>query len=171
MNELPGIAPSFDDPLGLLAVCHERILTHCKLLGRIVEHHARGELGAAVHGACAQATRYFTTAAVHHHEDEEQDLFPRLLRARAGLAPLIARLREEHQRLETAWKNLAPALAEPEAFDTADFLRRVGEFRAAYEAHVALENSELLPVARSLIGDDDLAALGQAMAHRRGVPI
>jgi hemerythrin-like domain-containing protein len=171
MTELPGAIPSFEDPLGLLAACHDRILTHCKLLGRIAEHHARGELGAAVHGACAQVTRYFTTAAVHHHEDEEHDLFPLLLRARADMAPLVTRLREEHARLEAVWKNLAPALAEPEAFDTADFHRRVGEFRAAYEAHIALENSELIPAARALIGKDDLVNIGKAMANRRGVPL
>jgi hemerythrin-like domain-containing protein len=171
MSDFPSPAPDFHDPLGLLAACHDRILTHCKLLGRIAEHHARGELGASVRGACAQVTRYFTTASVHHHEDEEHDLFPLLLRARPDLAPLVTRLREEHKRLEAVWKNLAPALADPESYATADFHRRVDEFRAAYENHVALENADLIPAAQKLLGKDDLARLGQAMAHRRGVPL
>lgn len=171
MTELPGTAPNFYDPLGLLAACHDRILTHCKLLGRIVEHHARGELGPAVHGACAQVARYFTTAAGQHHEDEEHDLFPMLVQARPGLQPLITRLRAEHGRLEALWENLAPALARPEDLNTADLAARVTAFRSAYENHIALENTELIPVAREQLGKDDLARLGKAMASRRGVPL
>jgi hemerythrin-like domain-containing protein len=166
---LPGTAPGLDNPLGLLAACHERILTHCKLLGRIVEHHARGELGPAVHGACAQVARYFTTAAVHHHEDEEHDLFPVLLQTRPDLEPLITRLRAEHDRLEALWENLAPALAKPEEITAADLAARVSAFRSAYESHVLLENTELIPAAHEQLGKDELAVLGQAMASRRGV--
>jgi hemerythrin-like domain-containing protein len=171
MSELPSPAPGFDDPLGLLAACHERIQTHCKLLGRIVEHHAHGELGPAVHGACAQVTRYFTTAAVHHHEDEEHDLFPMLLQTRPELDALVTRLRDEHDRLEALWESLAPAMAKPEDVETADLAARVASFRAAYENHIALENTELLPAARERLGEDDIARLGKAMANRRGVPL
>jgi hemerythrin-like domain-containing protein len=108
---------------------------------------------------------------VHHHEDEEHDLFPRLIGLRPELEPLIARLRGEHEALQNLWNDLAPALAQPETVGTNDLAARVAAVCRAYENHIALENSELLPAARQLIGKDDLASLGKAMAHRRGVPL
>lgn len=171
MNELPAPVPGLDEPLGLLAACHERILTHCKLLGRIVEHHAHGELGPAVHGACAQVIRYFSTAARHHHEDEEQDLFPLLINKEPALDGLLQRLHTEHGVLDAAWSRLSPMLGEPEKFTTDEFRTRVVAFCTAFENHIALENTELLPVARSLLAVTDLAPLGRSMARRRGVSL
>ena len=46
----------------------------------------------------------------------------------------------------------------------------VGDFMAAYEAHMARENDELLPMAARLLDDATLARIGQAMRERRGIP-
>lgn len=169
--EFPAPAPGFDDPLGLLAACHERILTHCRLLERIVEHHARGELGPAVLGACAQVVRYFTTAARHHHEDEEQDLFPRLRAIDPALTDTLARLEAEHVRLAAAWTLLERQLAVPAQAGNSEMRESAETFCAAYRAHIDRENSVLLPAARAQLSPHDLARLAVAMALRRGVTL
>jgi len=38
MQLMPKPAPGFDDPLGLLRACHERILGHCDTLERLESH-------------------------------------------------------------------------------------------------------------------------------------
>ena len=36
-NGLPEQLPGFDDPLGLLRACHDRMLAHCELLESLAE--------------------------------------------------------------------------------------------------------------------------------------
>jgi len=45
---------------------------------------------------------------------------------------------------------------------------QVREFTQAYAAHIQREEDELLPMASRLISDEALAAIGHAMAVRRG---
>ena len=111
---------------------------------------------------------YFETAGRDHHADEEEDLFPRLRRLGPGLEALLARLAGEHRALERLWARLAPGL-EAEGRRDAHWRAAAAEWCERSEAHVALEDAELLPAARRLLRPDDLEALGRTMAARRGV--
>jgi hemerythrin-like domain-containing protein len=168
MIDLPRPAPGFDDPLGLLAACHERILHHCELLEKLVAHVRRHGADAQAEAAAASVRRYFSTAAHHHHDDEEEDLFP-LLAHDAGMRTLIERLRAEHTILDQAWKRLEPQLQTAALGDAAALEAAVVPFAAAYRAHVATENAELLPRARELLNAAQCQQLGRAMAARRDV--
>ncbi len=41
MQLMPKPAPGFDDPLGLLRACHERILGHCRICDNTVRSRMR----------------------------------------------------------------------------------------------------------------------------------
>ncbi len=160
----PGAGPGFDDPLGLLAACHDRIMAHCATLVRL-EGHARARgFDAEACTASERVMQYFAKAGRWHHEDEEQDLVPRLkVHADEALLLLLVRLMAEHRALEAAYAPLHKALVarDPEL--------RVGPYVSLMRAHVAAENAEVLPVARALLTPEEIAQLGAAMARRRGV--
>ena len=160
-------APGFDDPLGLLASCHERIEGHCATLGRLKAH-------VRVHGGDHEAQRaaerilgYFAQAGRWHHEDEERDLAPLLERhGDRELAALMTRLMVEHRELERAYAPLERLLrALPGR--PADLL--IEPYVSLIRAHMEAEDTLILPRARALLDPSEIAALGQAMAARRGV--
>lgn len=167
---LPGAAPDFSDPLGLLRACHDRILGHCCTLVRLAEHVARRGVDEEARTAMGRIHRYFSTAGQHHHADEEQDLFPRLRGSDSALDALMNDLLEQHRHMDRLWERLAPLLAEPDRVDdAAAFATLVDQFVRASRQHVVTENSRLLPAAESLLSGPDRAALGRAMAARRGI--
>ena len=119
--------------------------------------------------------RYFDTAARQHHEDEECDLFPALMEALAGSDPVCIReltdaLRTEHRALAAAWERLREPLQRIAAGRPADVSTAQAEALVAqYERHLEREDGELLPLAARVLDDAQVAALGRAMAARRGV--
>lgn len=166
---LPAYAPGFDDPLAMLAACHERILRQCQTLEKLAAHLRTAGLTPEARVAATEVHRYFTTAGRHHHQDEEQDLFP-LLRGDASLAGLIDALAAEHVRMEALWQGLEPLLAAPESIRDLDgFAGQVAAFNALYAGHIARENGELLPRAAALLPATVQVVLGARMAARRGV--
>ncbi len=170
-SPFPSAAPDFNDPLGLLRACHGRILAHCQTLERLVPHLSAHGADGEAREAMARVHRYFSTAAQHHHADEEQDLFPRLATVAPDLAPLMRALATEHEGLTGHWQALAPLLSAPEraVADLAAFAAVVGGFVAAYRAHAAKENEQLLPRAADVLSPEELRELGARMATRRGV--
>lgn len=169
-NPFPRLAPSFDDPLGMLEACHERILRHCDLLGHVARAVMAGPLDEQVRTAAAAVLRYFSTAGLDHHADEERDLFPLLTERAPALDRLILRLREEHRAMNARWAALEPCLRAPDTIaDPATFHTDAEAFRRLYRAHVELENTQLLPRVRMLLTTPECAALGRAMARRRTV--
>jgi len=167
---LPAPAPGFDDPLAMLAACHDRILRQCSTLEKLAFHLQRSGLTPDARAAAADVHRYFSTAGMLHHQDEEQDLFP-LLRGDSTLASLIDELATEHRRMEVLWQQLEPRLAKPETIidDLDGFAALVSEFSQLYAGHVARENRELLPRAREWLPADVLSVIGARMAARRGI--
>lgn len=162
--------PDFEDPLGLLAACHERMLARCDTLEKLVPHIQDKGLDAEARSAIADITRYFNTSARHHHEDEEQDLFPLLNRQSLKMADLIHGLRQQHQALDAAWKTLLGDLKKSFNLpDDPDFPGHVDEFCRLYREHIQTENRELLPIARHSLSSRQLQDIGRAMARRRGV--
>ncbi|MDJ0739533.1 MAG: hemerythrin domain-containing protein [Gammaproteobacteria bacterium] len=168
MSLLGEPAPDFGDPLGMLTACHQRMLAQCELLDRLPDWIARHGIDHEALVAAERVRRYFADAAPLHHCNEEQDLFP-LLADDAGLARLIDTLRRDHAALDANWAQLAAALAELKTGRAdPDGLRAVGmPFSASCRAHVAREDSALLPRAATLLDAAQLARIGAAMAARR----
>jgi len=164
-------APSFDDPLGMLRACHGRIKRQLATLERL-QHHL------PVHGcdmdarlAARAILKYFDDAAPNHHADEEASVFPRLAAALPGRAgALIADLAEDHARLANHWRKLRPPLAAIAAGQRANLSAKlVNDVRALYDAHIAKEEEELIPLAAETFDRTTLATIGAEMAARRGV--
>lgn len=169
-NPFPTAAPDFNDPLGLLRACHERVLKHCDIVENLATHLADKGPDLEASEAAGKIHRYFSTAAKHHHEDEEQDLFPRLARQSLKLADLIHSLKHDHQQLDALWSEIAPLLARPAAIEDMDAFHKLARrFAEAYRSHVKRENNELLETAQHILSSDELRQIGQAMAERRGV--
>lgn len=178
-TSIPGFSSpgaSTEAPLEMLAACHGRIEHQCETLQRLLPHVQAHGADSAARQAARAVMRYFDSAAVHHHEDEEQDLFPALREAMAGSDAVCIReltdgLVQDHRRLEGLWRALRAALdALAEGRTQALDASVVGDFMAAYAAHMARENDELLPMAARLLDDAALAHIGQAMRQRRGIP-
>jgi hemerythrin-like domain-containing protein len=161
-NGLPDDLPGFDDPIGLLRACHKKILAHCDLL--------EGLLNAPEPKIAAQVHRYFTISAPLHHQDEEEDLFPRINRQSLKIAELVHTLKKEHRELDQAWATIAAELKPlPEDGFSNDFLMATNEFLRINRAHVHRENMELLPLAAGILSQQEIGAVGETMAARRGV--
>jgi hemerythrin-like domain-containing protein len=165
-------APDFSNPLGLLSACHNRILQHCDLLQRLLDHIGANGIDDDTRKAAQQVVRYFSTAGKLHHEDEEQDLFPRLVRTSLEMAELIHGLEQDHERLDDLWAELSVMLDRPAAIDDLDkFASLAQEFISANREHVNRENNDLLSIAPHMISEKDQKKIGAAMAERRGVSI
>jgi len=182
-SRIPGFhSPSagFEAPLEMLAACHGRIEQQCATLLRLAPHLAAHGTDTQApdtqaRAAAANVVRYFDTAALQHHADEEVDLFPALLESMAGsdavcIRDLTERLSAEHRLLEDAWRKLRGPLTKIATGEAATIAPvQLQAFADLYAAHLALEETELLPMAARLLGDAQIESIGRAMRERRGV--
>lgn len=165
----------FDHPFEMLSACHDRIKAQCDTLRRLAGHLPLHGCDAQAQQAASNVMRYFDSAGRHHREDEETDLFPCMIAAAQGqnaerVALLIARLQSEHQEIEQLWlalRDVLECIAHQEEADLDP--AEVDRFCAAYDAHMALEETSLLPLAERMLKPETVAALGTAMARRRRV--
>lgn len=165
----------FDEPLLMLGSCHDRIRAQCEALQNLVTHMQAHGCDGQAQQAASNVMRYFDSAGRHHHEDEEQDLFPRMIAVATGqnaerVALLVDQLSREHREMEKMWSGLSKTLEliAHGGSATLDALE-VSRFCAVYRAHIALEEVNMIPLASHLLGERELAALGEAMAVRRGI--
>jgi len=164
-------APGFDDPLGMLSACHARIERQLATLDRLQRHLPEHGCDIDARAAARGILKYFDTAAPNHHADEEASVFPRLRSALPGRADtLIADLEREHRTLATNWRHLRPLLASIAAGARANLsAKQVADVRAAYDAHIAKEESALIPLAAKAFDAAKLLDIGREMAARRGI--
>lgn len=168
-------AAGTEAPLEMLAACHDRITRQCATLRRLVPHLAQHGADEEARTAATNVMRYFDTAAIHHHQDEEADLFPALIESMAGSDPVCLRqltdsLTLEHRALEAQWQKIRVPLAKIAAGESATLASEdVEALVGLYERHLERENTELLPMAARLLGDDVLGIIGRAMRERRGI--
>jgi len=164
------IAPSFDDPLGMLSACHGRIERQLATLDRLQRHLPEHGCDIDARAAARGILKYFDTAAPNHHADEEASVFPRLRNALPGRADvLIADLERDHRTLAANWRHLRPLLASIAAGARANLSpKEVAHVRAAYDAHIAKEESALIPLAAQAFDAAKLLEIGREMAERRG---
>jgi len=105
-----------------------------------------------------------------HHRKESELLFPRL-RARAPqAAPVLDRLDTEHVLGERMIRDLERALLAYEQLGRSRrqaFLDAVSRFANFYAAHMQLEETEVLPLARRALEPADWRELDEAFAENR----
>lgn len=176
MNELPSKRPDFSRPLEALKTCHERIKLECEKLRQLAAHLKDRGSDEKSRQAAAAAMRYFDTAARYHHEDEEEDLLPRMMVAAtmgrgSKLTRMVTDISNEHRAMDREWTELRSVLQEISAGEKAAVLDAldVDRFVKLYEAHIAVEEAGVYPLAEMLLSSEDLAAIGASMAQRRGV--
>lgn len=170
-------AAGFDQPLGALAACHRRIEKQMQTLARLQKHVTRHGVDADARTAIEAVLKYFIEAAPNHHADEEQDLFPRVLRAAEGSADraaafdLVSHLMVEHRDMEEVWDRVHEALTALLSGESTELdAQLVKDFSRIYADHIHREENQLLPLAQKLLKYPDWVALGTAMAARRGLP-
>lgn len=166
----PNAAPSFDDPLGLLRACHERILRHCDALLKLAEHLSQNGADEEARKAAEQIRHYFSTAGKHHHQDEEADVFPKLVRQSLKMADMIHRLKKDHAEMDRLWNALEPLLRHPANIQDIEAFKRLAQsFGDLYHRHIDVENNELLAIAQHILSSAQLKEIGATMAERRGI--
>jgi len=171
MNEsLVPELPNFDDPLGVLRACHERMLAHCDMLRKLPAHIAANGVDDEARSVVNRIVSYFSTSAAHHHQDEEQDLSPILNRQSLKLADIVYRLKQDHEKLDQLWQQLLADLKKPGALaENTGFAGHANTFCEAYAEHINTENKELLNMAQHILSHQQLQDIGRAMARRRGL--
>jgi pyridoxamine 5'-phosphate oxidase len=165
-------SPDFSRPIAVLKACHERMRAECEKLRQLGEHVQRHGCDDRARETAASVIRYFDTAARTHHEDEEEDLLPRMMTAAtmsrgSSLTRMVADIATEHREMDRSWTELRAALQEVLANQPLDPLQ-VDRFIKLYRAHIAMEESNLYPLAEMLLSRQDLADIGANMSQRRG---
>jgi hemerythrin-like domain-containing protein len=153
-------------PSDLLLDCHARIRRFSSLAVRLAAEPAPEselmEAAAAVH-------RYFTQALPLHVADEEQSLAPRLRRWAPQTFDALAAMEREHREHEIGLGRLIPRWAElardPGARATT--LAGAQQLSAALEAHLAAEESAVLPSLPRLPPEELQAFVAELRARRR----
>jgi hemerythrin-like domain-containing protein len=164
---LPEMLPGFDDPIGLLRACHEKMQAHCNLLTVLIDKETPDD---EAREAARNLVRYFSQSAPLHHRDEEEDLFPRINRQSLKIAELVQTLKKEHETLDALWNSMAAELKKlPADGFSADFRHAATEFGTLCRQHIEKENRELLPLVSNSLSHQALAEIGESMAARRGV--
>jgi hemerythrin-like domain-containing protein len=169
----------FEAPMGLLGDCHRRIEKFLAAQLEVARQARGGPLSDAQREALEKALRYFANAAPWHTADEEHSLFPRLRRSddprvHEALARLET-LEQDHRHAEARHAEvdrLTRRWLDDNALDAAAFSHLQSELetlRQMYQAHIAFEDEQLFPLARQVLGSDQLQAIGREMAQRRGV--
>ena len=167
----------FTDPIGLLGDCHRRIERFLGVIVALAKQAGGAELDAEQRRALDVALRYFQQAAPPHVADEEESLFPRLRQSGSAAAvEALRRLEQDHQTIEP-WHAELDRLGRKwladgrlEAPSAARFESLARQLQGVYQPHIAVEDQELFPQARQLLGGEQLRAIAREMADRRGIP-
>lgn len=105
-----------------------------------------------------------------HHPKESQLLFPLLRRRCPEIGAVLDRLDRDHGEGERAIRELEHALLAFEVLGTsraAAFEQALQRYVDDYLSHMALEESQVLPVAERILNDTDWAVLDRAFAANR----
>jgi hemerythrin-like domain-containing protein len=178
--QLGGLPESdYDNPIGLLSDCHRRIEGFLAALLKVARGAGPNTLEGNYRSALEASLRYFSEAAPNHTHDEEESLFPRLRKTKAGRRVLaqVERLEADHQVAEALHHKVDQAGQEwlrvgslPPS-QRSEFLGCLEQLEELYTAHIHLEDTKLFPLAARVLKADQLLGIGQEMAARRGVQL
>jgi hemerythrin-like domain-containing protein len=169
---------SFGDPIGLLGDCHRRIESFLGVLVKAAEIGPE-RMGDAERKSLQRALNHFRDAAPKHTADEEESVFPRLRAAAAkgdpGAVSSLEKLESDHagaeelhlelDQLGREW--LGTGTLPPQRFDR--FGRIARQLLEIYTRHIAIEDTEVFPLAQQLLHEAELKAIGKEMAARRAI--
>ncbi|MGH8791473.1 MAG: hemerythrin domain-containing protein [Stackebrandtia sp.] len=96
--------------------------------------------------------RGFCAALSGHHESENRSLFPRVVRARPDLKPVIEKLSQDHDAIDDLIGGLEHALESGASVEEA--LRRLDGVEAIMETHFRYEERQLIDVLNAGVVDD-----------------
>lgn len=168
------LVDSFDDPLARLMSFHHQVLRFSWLLERIARELPEQGNSPDLQTAAGNVLECFDEAATLHHQDEDIDLLPLLLERTVGtereekVLLWCEKVHDEHNRIDDLWNDIREDLLAVRA-GTGERLRPVDRFTELERRHVAFEDGEIFLWASQLLSTTDKAALGKAMAARRGV--
>jgi hemerythrin-like domain-containing protein len=105
-----------------------------------------------------------------HHPKEDAVLFAALGRRSDRAQEIVARLEKQHEAGGVAIRELEQALVRWEAGGNAEragFVSAATTFVERYREHMRLEEDELMPLAREILGEEDWAQIeGEFARHR-----
>ena len=164
--------PRFDQPLEILAACHERIERELVTLEGLAARLSSRGCDAEACSVAQGVLRYFDTAGEMHHKDEDEDLFPLVRRqaasqGRAEVAAVIDELEREHETMHHQWRRLRERLGAIAGGEGALDTEELSKFAWLYRRHMEREAAAVMPFARTALQPDQIAALGERMAARR----
>ncbi len=167
---------TFANPIGLMTDCHRRIEKFLGVLRQVACFQGR-RLESEERIALEKALRYFREAAPRHTADEEEDLFPRLsIEGRPGVVAALAQLGREHEEA-AAWHREVDKLGlcwlrdgQLSESPAARFEEMVARLSGHYAGHIALEETEIFPLAQAELGEAVKEEIGRKMAARRDAP-
>ena len=170
---------SFADPIGLLTDCHRRIERFLSVLAQVSAQAGGGQLTNEQRTALDKALLYFREAAPKHTADEEQTLFPRLRSLECpAVSAILARVdaletqhaeaEQSHAEIDRLGRTWLAAGSLPPA-DATRLSALIAGLMDLYRGHIAIEESEVFPVAVAQISEFERQAMGGEMAARRGL--
>jgi len=85
------------------------------------------------------------------------------------LTRLVAEIANDHREMDRTWTELRPVLQEISAGENTPLdALEVDRFVKLYQSHIAVEESNVYPLAEMLLSREDFAEIGTSMAQRRG---
>jgi len=167
----------FTQPIELMMDCHRRIEHFLAVLQKLAERYANQPLDDEGREAMETSLNYFLSAAPRHTADEEESLFPRMRRiddprVREAMAQIV-RLESDHRKAEAAHARLdelgrrwlTKGTLSVDAF--AEFRDLLGELARAYGEHIPIEDDGVFVLAKRVLDDEQLQAVGEEMRQRR----
>lgn len=159
------------DVVDALLECHERIrrfsATACRLAEAVDPEPA--EVAAAAEGV----RRYFVEALPRHVADEDESILPRLKGRNDEVDRELDEMAREHREHGAPLDRLIElcvALAQDPS-KHAGLQTELGELasqlQAGFEVHLEREERVILPAMRTLLDEDERAAISQEMKDRR----
>ena len=159
-------AEAISDPLGFILREHREQEQVCAQLERLVDDRTKPDARER-----AAAIIAYLEEELPCHEAVEEDLLLPLLLSRCRddtISQMLFQLREEHGRdrdlVQKIIDDLRAICAEVPIGLPNDFCINALMLVERWRRHLDWENQTLLPIARKVLSDSDLRALGQAMA-------
>jgi hemerythrin-like domain-containing protein len=169
----------FNDPLGMMSDCHRRIERFLNALSSVAKQARGAQLSAMDKEVLQVSLRYFSMAAPNHTGDEEGSLFPRLLLSNnQKVKDIIAKVESliaDHNRADTyhkevefivnKWLNEGSLLSD----DSDRLIKILEDLEAFYQEHIAIEENEIFPLAKTVLDKNEIELIAKEMVHRRGI--
>ncbi|TDC20767.1 nitroreductase family deazaflavin-dependent oxidoreductase [Streptomyces sp. 8K308] len=137
-----GPTPNASSPAAGLKLVHDAFRRELALIRReVAESGSRIGLGAQLRVNCLTLCQ----GLGYHHSIEDGAMFPHFERVRPNLAPTLARLRREHERIASLVEELR-AIVTAEHSAPGFALATVDRLTTELESHLAYEEQELIPL-------------------------